>query len=64
MRSAATIDEARLGALFQVRADNPLVGLAGRVALLRRLGRTLAQAQGAFGSTHRPGDLFDCADCR
>jgi len=40
----------RLAEAFQVRADNPLVGLNGRVALLRRLGETLPD---------RPGALFD-----
>jgi len=37
----ADIDEATLGALFEVRDDNPLVGLGGRAALLRRLGEAL-----------------------
>jgi hypothetical protein len=45
------IDEATLAALFEVRADNPLVGLAGRAALLRRLGAALAG--------RRPGALYD-----
>jgi hypothetical protein len=36
------MDAAKLGAIFQVRADNPLVGLATRAALLRRLGEALA----------------------
>jgi hypothetical protein len=40
----------RLAEAFQVRPDNPLVGLDGRVALLRRLGETLPD---------RPGALFD-----
>jgi hypothetical protein len=38
----ADIDADTLGALFQVRDDNPLVGLEGRAALLRRLGARLA----------------------
>ncbi|MBO0679939.1 URC4/urg3 family protein [Mycolicibacterium sp. S2-37] len=46
------MDAERLGAVFQVRPDNPLTGLDGRVALLRRLGETLADAG-------RPGALFD-----
>jgi hypothetical protein len=35
------IDGEVLGGLFQVRPDNPLVGLDGRAALLRRLGAAL-----------------------
>jgi hypothetical protein len=55
----ATIDAARLAPLFQVRADNPLVGLDGRAALLRRLGAALAEAHAVFGDRARPGALFD-----
>jgi len=43
------LDAAALAGAFQVTADNPLVGLDGRAALLRRLGATVG----------RPGDLFD-----
>jgi hypothetical protein len=47
----ADIDEATLGALFEVRDDNPLVGLGGRAALLRRLGEALdgARPSGLYG---------------
>jgi hypothetical protein len=55
----ATIDAARLAPLFQVRADNPLVGLDGRAALLRRLGVALAEVRMVFGDRARPGALFD-----
>jgi hypothetical protein len=50
-----------LQAGFQVRGDNPLVGLEGRVGLLRRLGRQVAAAPQIFGrsDTLRPGGLFD-----
>ncbi len=53
------VDTAALRALFQGRADNPLVGLEGRAALLSRLGGVL-QAEG-LRSAHeaRPGLLFD-----
>ncbi|MGJ5040172.1 MULTISPECIES: URC4/urg3 family protein [unclassified Bradyrhizobium] len=46
---------------FQVSADNPLVGLEGRVALLRRLGEVTAAKPVIFGrkDTPRPGGLFD-----
>lgn len=43
------VDAAMIGAAFQVSADNPLVGLEGRAALLRRLGEAVG----------RPGALFD-----
>lgn len=46
---------------FQVRADNPLVGLEGRAGLLNRLGRTVAINPDIFGQHEdpRPGGLFD-----
>jgi len=43
------VDAAMIGEAFQVTADNPLVGLEGRAALLRRLGEAVG----------RPGGLFD-----
>ncbi|MFM1987861.1 MAG: hypothetical protein RJA99_818 [Pseudomonadota bacterium] len=55
----ARLDVASLGAAFQVCATNPLVGLDGRVALLRRLGEALAARPDAFGADGRPGGLFD-----
>lgn len=50
-----------LAAGFQVSADNPLVGLEGRAALLNRLGRTVATNPDIFGQVDdpRPGGLFD-----
>ena len=53
----ADVTAAGLAAGFQAGPGNPLVGLDGRAALLRRLGATLA-ADPAF-PTGRPGDLFD-----
>ncbi|TMQ20469.1 MAG: DUF1688 family protein, partial [Candidatus Rokuibacteriota bacterium] len=44
------LDESRLATGLQVSVDNPLIGLGGRLALLRALGRTLKGA--------RIGDLF------
>jgi hypothetical protein len=46
---------------FQVTADNPLVGLEGRVDLLRRLGRLAADRADIFATRDqpRPGGLFD-----
>ncbi|MEO8754313.1 MAG: URC4/urg3 family protein [Casimicrobiaceae bacterium] len=55
----AAIDAGKLGALFQVSDANPLVGLEGRAALLRRLGRALVEQQETFGTMARPGALFD-----
>ncbi len=55
------LDGAALGRALQVDAGNPLVGLDGRVALLRRLGVALAAAPGVYGADARPGGLFDHA---
>jgi hypothetical protein len=46
---------------FQVSADNPLIGLEGRVALLRRLGELIARKPEVFAikDAARPGGLFD-----
>ena len=52
----------QLGAAFQVSVDNPMVGLEGRAALLRRLGQVIAEQPGIFGGAGglcRPGRLFD-----
>lgn len=57
---ALTVDKLASG--FQVTADNPLVGLEGRVALLQALGRALRSRPDLFGPDGRPGFLFDiCA---
>ena len=53
------LDLDRLADAFQVGRANPLVGLAGRVAVLHRLGDALAAAPEVFGSDGRPGGLFD-----
>lgn len=53
------LDTPALAAAFQVRPDNPLVGLDGRVQLLRRLGEVLAGRPQHFGASGRPGGLFD-----
>ncbi|MBQ1541957.1 DUF1688 domain-containing protein [Caulobacter sp. CCUG 60055] len=46
---------------FQVSEANPLVGLEGRAALLRRLGETVAARPDLFAiaDAPRPGGLFD-----
>lgn len=48
-----------LARVFQVSADNPLVGLEGRVALLQRLGQVAAATPAVFGSPARLGHLLD-----
>jgi hypothetical protein len=56
----ANIGAATLARHFQVDAKNPLVGLEGRSALLRRLGVALADRPDLFGrAPARPGNLVD-----
>lgn len=55
----AAVDAASLGRAFQVSADNPLVGVDGRVHLLRELGRTLQARRDVFGEEPRVGGLCD-----
>jgi len=47
-----------LARIFQASGDNPLVGLDGRLALLHRLGRVLADPA-RFAYAARPGVLYD-----
>ncbi len=52
--------ESDMAAAFQVSRDNPLVGLAGRAALLSALGNRVLEAPEFFpGAPPRPGNLFD-----
>jgi hypothetical protein len=58
----AACDAALLREVFQAGADNPLVGLEGRAALLQRLGDLLragAAVEGTEAHAARPGRLFD-----
>ncbi len=56
----ASLDPERLKRAFQVRADNPLVGAAGRVALLQTLGKALGEQAELFGEKDpRVGNLYD-----
>src|SRR5712691_162951 len=56
----ARIDAATLARYFQVDGHNPLVGLEQRSALLRGLGKALADRPDLFGSAPaRPGNLVD-----
>ncbi|HET6520896.1 MAG TPA: DUF1688 family protein, partial [Geminicoccaceae bacterium] len=55
----AGLDAGHLGAAFQVRDDNPLVGLEGRAELMRRLGGAVLAQPGLFGAERpRIGSLF------
>lgn len=48
-----------LASAFQVRANNPLVGLEGRAILLRRFGEAMQEQPEAFGQeVQRPSGLY------
>lgn len=53
-----TLTVPRLAEAFQVRADNPLTGLEGRVTLLHRLADALDAHHNVFGPHGRPGALL------
>ena len=52
------IDAPSLAKIFNVDPANPLVGLEGRAALLRRLGAALIAREEVFDDLARPGGLF------
>jgi hypothetical protein len=54
---AASVES--LSAAFQVSEQNPLVGVEGRVHLLRELGRTLEARPDVFGTGAQLGGLVD-----
>lgn len=58
-KALMAIDAATLASMFQAGPGNPLVGLDGRVILLRRLGEALHEQPQIFGLDGRPGMLFD-----
>lgn len=58
----AGLDAAKLARGFQVSADNPLLGLDGRAALLRRLGAQVRARPDLFAG--RPGGLYDVLSAR
>jgi hypothetical protein len=60
----AAISEASLAKAFQVDADNPLVGVPGRVHLLRALAEKLRERSDVFGREARIGGLFDYLSAR
>lgn len=49
----------RLGAVFQVGPDNPMIGLDGRTDLLKRLAAALRARPDLFGADARVGNLYD-----
>jgi hypothetical protein len=53
------VDAASLRAAFQVDADNPLVGVEGRVHLMRALGQALERRRDVFGEHARLGGIVD-----
>jgi hypothetical protein len=53
------VDAASLERAFQVRDDNPLVGVEGRVHLLRALGAALQRRPDVFSAAGRIGSLVD-----
>jgi Protein of unknown function (DUF1688) len=55
------LDPAALAHGFQAGPANPLLGIEGRVGLLRRLGRVVSDAPSVFARNDhpRPGGLFD-----
>ena len=55
---ALTEDKLKLG--FQVSAENPLLGVEGRVKLLQKLGKAISENPIIFGSDNpRPGNMVD-----
>jgi hypothetical protein len=59
------LDEDRMAGGFQASTTNPLVGLEGRVALLKRLGRAMKGAPQIFGTGGpRLGNIFDALRAR
>jgi len=58
-RALAALGTVTLAQGFQVAAGNPLVGLEGRAALLRRLGTVAAATPAVFGTPARLGHLYD-----
>jgi Protein of unknown function (DUF1688) len=59
-RKLQAITEKELAEGFQITADNPLVGLDGRLNLLQRLGTVLLTTPNFFGKENpRPGNLVN-----
>jgi len=57
--SLSALDQSVLAEGFHLSRDNPLLGLEGRLALMRRLGAALAASPELFGTPGRFGNLVD-----
>ena len=55
----ARVTSQALATAFQVSPENPLVGLEGRAALLRELGRAIGRERACFAFADRVGGLCD-----
>lgn len=55
----AKLSDDMLAAAFQAGSGNPLVGMAGRIQMLQRLGQVAEATPAVFGPTRRLGKLFD-----
>jgi len=53
------LSKRKLAEVFQVSADNPLVGLDGRLELIHRLAEVLEQSPAGVAGKARPGDFID-----
>ncbi len=55
------LSDTEIASGFQVTAENPMTGLAGRAGLMRRLGTVVANAPSLFAlqDSARPGGLYD-----
>ena len=65
-RNLAALEVQSLASGFQVTDDNPLLGLEGRAALLRRMGAQVQARPDLFASADdaRPGGLYDVLAAR
>ncbi len=54
-----TLSADRLATTFQVRPDNPLLGIDGRVALLQRLATAITRHRDFYGAPARIGGILD-----
>lgn len=58
------LEPGRLARALDVRPDNPMGGLAGRIELMAQLGSALRAASHFFGEPPRLGNLFDAMRAR
>jgi hypothetical protein len=58
-QALSALEPAAVAEGFQVAPENPLVGLEGRAALLRRLGDVASATPAVFGAPARLGHLYD-----